>query len=374
MVNRSNELREHNRHLILNTLLTSKSVSRQMLIEKTGLAPSTVSSIMQEIIKEKMLKKTGQINSPGTGRKTDLFEKNAAYSHALVINLTMENDSIALVDFELHITDERQLNITDYSTASAGKIILEEIHRYLKANTRSIEYIVLALPHYPYVKEDLLALLEESVSLPVYTINNVEAMGIYDNHYLYPESEMNSLFYIFVGRGIGSAFFHRGDLLIGANGYASDLGHIHITDNNTRCRCGRVGCLEAVASEESIIQSLLKEGFLKKRETGKDLIAFLKGAIEDRNDALLNLTIKAAASYLAEAILTVNSLFDPQVIILTGRLVELNPYFSHMLEESLLAKAGKRSLFHNKLIFQKYYPQSAIKGAALYAFLSALSG
>jgi N-acetylglucosamine repressor len=373
MVNRSNDLREHNKKAIMKEILSHQQISRQRVIERTGLASSTVSSIIKEILDENILRKSGQLNSSGTGRRTDLFLRNGKHARILVANLTFESNRIALVDLELNLLAEKELPLKDFHTEKVAQALLEEMTPYLNDESAHVQSIVLALPHYPYKKDLLKSLLCEKLDLPVFTINNVEAMGMYDSHYLYPETSFNSLFYIFIGKGIGSAFFHKGELLVGENGYASDLGHIHITDHPITCRCGRSGCLETVSSEESMIRSLLETEKLLERKTGGDLVSYLKTGIDKRDEEITGL-VDRAANYLAEAILTVNSLLDPQTMILTGHLVELNPYFSLKMEESLYKKAGRRSLFDNKLIYQRYQPASTVKGAALYAFLSAYSG
>jgi N-acetylglucosamine repressor len=371
MVNRSNELRQNNREIILREILRHEQISRQEIIEKTGLAPSTVSSITKEILEEKIIRKSGQLNSQGTGRKTDLFMRNGDHAQILVINLTFESNKIALVDLELNIRSESDIVISNFTTESVAETLQNEIKAYLADNRHFIQSIVLALPHYPYEKEKIKELLNHEFNIPVFTINNVEAMGMYDSQYLHSQS--SSLVYIFVGKGIGSAFFNKGELLVGENGYASDLGHIHITDQPIECRCGRSGCLETVASEDSLIQAIMDAGKLPEKLTGDDLIQFMQKAIDGRDENIQEIVSKAA-SFLAESILTIISLLDPQTIILTGRITALNPFLSQKLEEYLYSKSGRRSLYSNKLIYQEYRPKSTAKGAALYALLSAYGG
>jgi len=371
MVNRSNDLRQHNREAILREILGREKISRQEIIEQTGLAPSTVSSIMKEILDENIIRKSGQLQSPGTGRKTDIFSRNGDHAQILIVNLTFESSKIGIVDLELKIRKERDITINNYETGNVGTRLIIEMKAEMNQSIENLQAIVLALPHYPYEKDQLKALIEKEFNLPVYTINNVEAMGMYDSMFLY--KDFNSLAYIFVGKGIGSAFFYKGRLLLGENGYASDLGHIHITDLPIKCRCGRSGCLETVASEDAMIQSILDLGILKERKTGEDLISYIQDQIDRRNEKIQEL-VGQSASYLAESILTIISLLDPQTIILTGRITDLNPFFSQKLEKYLYSKSGRRSLFSNKLIYQDFKPESAARGAALYAFLSAYGG
>ncbi|MDH2444870.1 ROK family protein [Amnibacterium sp. CER49] len=61
--------------------------------------------------------------------------------------------------------------------------------------------------------------------------------------------DVRDLLYVEIGEGIGSGFVTDGRLHRGDTGAAGDIGHFRVTDDPTAvCRCGRIGCLAAVAS------------------------------------------------------------------------------------------------------------------------------
>jgi predicted NBD/HSP70 family sugar kinase len=61
--------------------------------------------------------------------------------------------------------------------------------------------------------------------------------------------DVRDLLYVEIGEGIGSGFVTDGRLHRGDTGSAGDIGHFRVTDDPTAlCRCGRTGCLAAVAS------------------------------------------------------------------------------------------------------------------------------
>ena len=56
-----------------------------------------------------------------------------------------------------------------------------------------------------------------------------------------------------IGTGIGAGIISSGRLHRGAQGSAGDVGHIQIVDDPAVvCRCGNIGCLEALAGGEAI--------------------------------------------------------------------------------------------------------------------------
>ncbi len=51
-----------------------------------------------------------------------------------------------------------------------------------------------------------------------------------------------------IGTGIGAGIISEGRLHRGAQGSAGDVGHIQVVDDpSVICRCGNIGCLEALA-------------------------------------------------------------------------------------------------------------------------------
>jgi predicted NBD/HSP70 family sugar kinase len=66
------------------------------------------------------------------------------------------------------------------------------------------------------------------------------------------------LLFIKVGAGIGAGIVTAdGNVHRGADGAAGDIGHIRIsTRRNVVCRCGKLDCLEAVASHRAVLADL----------------------------------------------------------------------------------------------------------------------
>ncbi len=373
MVNRSKDLRARNREHVIQKLLSQKNVSRQEIMRTTGLASSTISSLISELIEEGMIQKIGAVGTEGSGRRKDVLARVSQYAAVISISMTFANNNISLVDLGLNILYSRELVFNSKDERSVTEILIREIQEIQQEfATLNIVAISLALPHYPYKWHVIQRILKASVTLPLLMINNVEAMAVYD-HYLFKENrDQKSLFYIFVGEGIGSAFIINGELYRGMNGFASDLGHIHMTDLNYPCRCGRTGCLETVASEDALKKSLRKmNGY--QIVSSREMLEKLRHGLEEFDHTITGI-LENAAGYLAEAIHTVIALLDPSQIIISSRLNKLNPYYSTMIEESLYSLFGNRSPFSIKMDYIDFNRDSGVKGAALFAFLTLYCG
>ena len=80
------------------------------------------------------------------------------------------------------------------------------------------------------------------------------------------------LLFVKVGTGIGSGIVTDGHVHRGADGAAGDIGHIHVPDHDdVVCRCGNVGCLEAIAGGAALATRLRDLGL--GRDTGRDVVA-----------------------------------------------------------------------------------------------------
>ena len=83
--------------------------------------------------------------------------------------------------------------------------------------------------------------------VPVWVDNDVNIMALGEWRSGTARGHANVVF-VKVGTGIGAGIISDGYLHRGAQGSAGDIGHIQVPDaSDELCRCGKTGCLEAVA-------------------------------------------------------------------------------------------------------------------------------
>ena len=89
--------------------------------------------------------------------------------------------------------------------------------------------------------------LSDQYQVPVWVDNDVNLMALGELRAGLGQ-EVQDMIFVKVGTGIGSGLISGGSLHRGADGCAGDIGHIAVTEHSDIiCRCGRTGCLEAVA-------------------------------------------------------------------------------------------------------------------------------
>jgi glucokinase-like ROK family protein len=83
--------------------------------------------------------------------------------------------------------------------------------------------------------------------VPTWVDNEVNLMALGELRLGVSRTEQDVVF-IKIGTGIGAGLVSAGRLHRGAQGVAGDVGHVKVTDDSSDvCRCGRTGCLEALA-------------------------------------------------------------------------------------------------------------------------------
>ncbi len=160
---------------------------------------------------------------------------------------------------------------------------------------------------------------------PVWVDNdaNVMALGELRAGAGLGESEM---VFIKIGTGIGSGLVSGGHLHRGAQGSAGDIGHIAISsDPTTVCRCGKIGCLEALAGGAAIARDGIdaaragRSVFLTTILTAKgEIDAADVGEGAQSGDAASVEILSTAGYRIGHALATVVSFFNPGVLVIGG--------------------------------------------------------
>lgn len=176
---------------------------------------------------------------------------------------------------------------------------------------------------------DLRKILEKKYKTRVSVGNDVN-YGILGEKWLGAGRKARNIIGLFPGTGVGGGILINGELITGTHGAAAELGHILVDPAGPLCTCGNTGCLEALAGRWAIerdLKSSIKKGgrSVLTKLAGKDLkqikSSTLAKALKAR-DPLVTRTITRAAHALARACVSLNHIFDPEIFLFGGGLIE----------------------------------------------------
>ena len=105
----------------------------------------------------------------------------------------------------------------------------------------------------PLVGVNLAGLIGERIGLPVISGNDANLIAVGEACFGAGRG-LGSLMVITIGTGIGSGLILNGQLWSGADGFASEFGHVIVKPEGRVCRCGNRGCLEQYASAGALVR------------------------------------------------------------------------------------------------------------------------
>lgn len=179
---------------------------------------------------------------------------------------------------------------------------------------------------------------EEKFSLTTRVVNDAQAAVLAELHFGQGRG-VSDFAAITLGTGVGGGLVLAGSLLRGQHGFAGSIGHHVLHAGGKPCNCGRRGCLEAYLSTAALAASYHAHGGNEDRES-KDLpaLAFKINQLAQQGNAAAVAAYDELAENLAEAIANIYNLFDPQMVLISGGLIEGMNDFAGKVEALVTAR------------------------------------
>ena len=234
------------------------------------------------------------------------------------------------------------------------------------------EGVVLDTPNIGFKNYPLRKHLREAFKCPVQLENDVNA-GIYGEFRAGAAVGYQHIVGVYPGSGVGGGIILEGRLYRGARGSAGELGHMHIQDGGRLCGCGRYGCLETLASKNALARDLVALAASGRAPTiyesaGTDFIKIRSGLIKksiNAGEAEVIKLVKRLALYLGIGLANCVNIFDPEVIVLGGGLMEkLADDIVPEAEQSMRTHAMPSIVKNVKLLVATLGDNSSITGCA----------
>ena len=173
--------------------------------------------------------------------------------------------------------------------------------------------VVVQAPNVPGLDNCPIAeMLEKALNLPVFLEKDVNLLLTYDLQSLaLPEEGL--IIGIYFGTGIGNAISWNGQLLVGKNGVAGELGHIPQLGSGDICGCGNVGCMEPIGGGRRLSQLC--------RSVFRNIdVAELYARYADTPEVL------AQVDAMAATVATEVNILDPDYVIIGGGLPQMKGF------------------------------------------------
>jgi predicted NBD/HSP70 family sugar kinase len=197
----------------------------------------------------------------------------------------------------------------------------------------------------------------ERYPAPVLVDNDVNIMARGEHGVRWPTTK--DFLLIKVGTGIGCGVITRGQIHHGADGAAGDIGHIRATSReDVICRCGNVGCLEAVAGGRSLAQQLAAAGEPATRS--RDVVALVLAG----NPVAVRL-VRDAGRVLGEVLAGIVNFFNPTVIVIGGDIADAREQLLAGVREGIFRRSLPLATRNLRIVPCELGDRAGVIGAAM---------
>src|SRR6478735_2343013 len=297
-------LREANRGRIVDAVKKHGGLTQVELAGATGLSPATVSNIVKELSESGVLSTSKSMRSGRRAQYVTLADTamTIVSEHEMPLARDHRSDNeirrvgMLIADMLENVSAERDellavgIAVSAPMDADSGMIARPGILRGWEGIS---------------IRETA----ERTIPVPVENSSNLSALAEHRHGALRGHTDA---VFVEVSDGIGAGLLVGGRGYRGASGSAGEFGHMVIVENGPLCRCGNLGCLEAIAGGDAIVESL------KTRYSGLKLGDVIVRAMA--GDDVCIRAIADAGTHIGVAAANIASMFDPARLVIGGQL------------------------------------------------------
>ena len=331
------DLRRINRQTVFRSLYTNGPISRLDLSQLTGLSAGTIANVISELLAEHLVLEAGFEASDG-GRPRTILTLNMQYGYFLGGEIGETEIIVEL--FDLKLTKRRAIKYLlkeeENNPATVVRRLLQHVQLILSEEQIAQDQILgmgigvpgvvelaeeetVSAPAWGWVPTPLKAMLEASLPFPLSVDNGSKLMALAEMHKGL-EVHREAIAALNIGTGVGAGIIYKGALYRGGNNSAGEWGHTTMVLDGDPCRCGCRGCLEAYIGAPGIIRRLraiAPRSLLHISDETECVETLIKAA--KLGDATMAQVLSETLHYLGAGIANLINLFNPQQIILGGK-------------------------------------------------------
>jgi len=378
-------MQQWNKRLVLAIARSHGSLSQVDIVRKSGLSAGAVVNITRQLRKDRFLQQVGKGRSIG-GRCPVILKFNSSAKYIVSALCNDRETLVAVVDLTGVIVEKSSFPTRpEAGPAAFLRSFKQHVERLLASKSIPMSRIMALVAGFEGMVDAQSGVLIDCVRLGWKNVpfrdQFVSAFGIdtyvesctrtavYSEFVLGKGKPDRNLVYAVLESGIGLSIIHEGRLFHGAHQMEGEIGHTVEDPSGPLCRCGKRGCLEAMASGPAIIEAAreaMVPGMDKMEgKTEEQAFRYVLHAAEQGNKTANDILGKAAM-FLGRALAGVINLVDPDKVILAGYMVEKDSeYFFKMIRDAAEARYLGNPLRKLNIVRNTLWHDAAIIGGAM---------
>ncbi|MGV7093406.1 sugar metabolism global transcriptional regulator Mlc [Siccibacter turicensis] len=309
-------------------------VSRIDLSRLAQLAPASITKIVREMLEAHLVQET-EIQEPGSrGRPAvGLMVETQAW-HFLSVRINRGEINLALRDLSSQLVVEEQLDLPlEDDTPFLDRIVNHVDHFFIRHQQKlerltaiaitlpgvidTERGIIHSMPFYSVQSVPLGEALEAHTGVPVFIQHDISAWTMAEG--LFGASRgARDVIQVVIDHNVGAGVITDGRLLHGGSSSLVEIGHTQVDPYGKRCYCGNHGCLETIASIDSVLE-------LAQQRMSQSMSSMLHGTpltVESlceaarQGDLLARDIIVGVGTNVGRILAIMVNLFNPQKILI----------------------------------------------------------
>jgi predicted NBD/HSP70 family sugar kinase len=322
-------IRKINRENIIRTIIMNQNVLRNQLSEKNGISVVTVKNIVDDLVMNGIVKES--VCEANFGRKPKSLRMADDLGVIICISLA-SHDFLRYVIYDIYgtVLQDKQRKIqTEYSYEENLDQLIAQI-RFDEENTGyKTVGVVISVPgaYYDDIDSVNYDRIPEFRGLPLkkffrerFKIENLvithDVFAAAQAEYDAVKEENGSLFYFYVGEGVGGAYINRGTWHLGETLVAGEIGQMIVTDED---------------GESTLERAVAIPSLLDKVQSGHPGITFAQmTALYQQGDATVRKIIDDARLLIARVLYNTAWVLNPSCIVVDSN----NHSFSMLIADA----------------------------------------
>ncbi|GAA4467593.1 DNA-binding transcriptional regulator NagC [Nibrella saemangeumensis] len=339
---------------ILQQLYLVGTVTIAQLTRALHASVPSVTALIEELMLEKWIVDVGTADAQ-FGRKPALYALNNEDRFVLVLDITVHDTKIFIFNCRNEVIVRRDTPLGLENNPAFLTNLLGSVDLVLdEASVRLEEIVAVGVSMPGLVDPDngvnhtyqnlspnhssLGEQLEKHFARPVYLLNDSKATALGEHRFGLLRGKRHALSINIDWGGMGLGVILNGEVFQGASGFAGELGHIPVKPDGDLCQCGKIGCLDTIASATSVVKrvkSQLREGQISRlADMDIDLID-IRTVIDAANfgDAFAIDLLHDLGKELGRGLSMAVHLFNPEAIVVNGVLAKAGKFISNPIEQ-----------------------------------------
>jgi N-acetylglucosamine repressor len=330
------------------------------LCEIMSMSTPSILKLVTGLTDDNWVEKKGFGLSMG-GRKPDLYGLKDQKILIVCIDIELFHTKIAIMDNNYNFIGQAKTIALPISKSRADFFTIlnthvEEILQTQQISRKQLIGCSVGMPglvdaeqgrSYSYFLGDaddlsLTAAFEKILKLPVVIQNDVNGSSMAEFTHGMAKGKQNALI-LLMDWGVGLGIIMDGRLRQGACGFSGELGHIPFVENGALCYCGKHGCLETIASGNALSE-MAKEGILSGKNSmlnklSNEELERIEPAViieaANKGDQYAIQLLSNIGTYMGKGIAMLIQLFNPELIILSGKIAEAKQYITLPMQQAI---------------------------------------